>query len=283
MSCAGFSEGVEGVFHGLAAEKYHAAKGVSHSMLKNLHPTPAHLLEYLSGEREPTAAQIFGTLVHHRVLEPERPLPQLAIKTKAIDFKTNEGKAWRAEQEVAGRIIVTEAEWKNIEGCVNAIARHDYCQKVFLKGQSEVSIFKKIGGDILRKARLDWIPAGNSLIEVKTTQDASEESFAKEILDYRYHSQAAYYLDIVNDSLAAAGLRPKECFIFITVEKKPPYCVAIYNLRPRALAKGRALNLADLTTYMECVTSNHWPAYSEGVVTLDLPHYAYKNELQLFP
>ncbi|HVU07825.1 MAG TPA: PD-(D/E)XK nuclease-like domain-containing protein [Verrucomicrobiae bacterium] len=282
MSAANFQEGIEGIFHDLPAAAYHAAKGVSHSMLKNLHPTPAHLQAYLAEEHESTPAQIFGTLVHQRVLEPERPLPQLAVKTKAIDFKTSAGKAWRTEQQTAGRIIVTETELQNIEGCVNAIARHPRCREIFAEGRSEVSIFKNFsyGGTVLRKARLDWLPTGNSLVDIKTTQDASEESFAWEILKYRYYSQAAYYLDIVNDSLERAE---KECFIFIAVEKNPPHGVAIYNLKPRAMGKGRERNLADLGTYMDCVEKNHWPSYGEEIISLDLPRYAYNEKPTLFP
>lgn len=274
-----FIEGTEGIFHGLPAEQYHAAKGVSHSMLKNLHPTPAHLLAYLSEKREPTPAQIFGTLVHHRVLEPERPLPQIAVKTKAIDFKTNEGKAWRKAQVDAGRLIVTETEHENIAGCVNAIAKHPICKKIFSEGNSEVCFFKNFsyGGTVLRKARLDWVPAGNSLVDIKTTQDASQESFAKEVLKFCYHSQAAYYLDIANDS---ADRPEKECFVIVAVEKNPPYCVAIYNLHREAIGKGRMLNIKDLGTYMDCVERNHWPGYSEEAVTLDLPRFAYKNDVQ---
>lgn len=281
MSEAIFQENVEGIFHGLPAQTYHTTKGVSHSMLKNLHPTPAHLLAYLAEKREQTAAQLFGTLVHHRVLEPERPLPQIAIKTKAIDFKTKEGKAWRSEQQGAGRLIVTESEFENINGCVSAIARHPLCQKIFAEGRSEVSIFKNFnyGGTVLRKARLDWLPVGNALVDIKTTQNASPESFAKEILNYRYHSQAAYYLDIVNDSLE----RPdKECFIIVAVEKHPPHCVAIYNLSQRAIGKGRLLNTNDLATYIDCIGRNHWPGYSEQAVDLDLPYFTYKDEAPLF-
>jgi len=266
----------EGIYHGLSAEYYHAAKGVSHSMLKHLHPTPAHLQTYLSEKHEPTPEQLFGTLVHHKVLEPNRPLPQIAIKTKAIDFKTTAGKEWREAQKAAGRLIVTETEFQDIDGCVNAIAQHPFCRKIFAVGESEVSIFKRytLGGTVLRKARLDWIPEGNALVDVKTTKDASPEAFAKEVLNWRYHSQAAYYLDIVNDSLE----RPtKECFIFVAVEKKPPYAVAIYNLVPKAIGKGRALNIADLATYIECSQSNHWPAYSPEPAMLDLPRFAYKE------
>jgi hypothetical protein len=274
---AEFADGIEGIFYGLPAATYHAATGVSHSMLKHLHPTPAHLQAYLSEEHEPTPAQIFGTLVHQRVLEPERPLPQLAVKTKAIDFKTNAGKAWRAEQQSAGRIIVTETELENIEGCVSAIARHPSCQKIFAEGRSEVSFFKRFnyGGTVLRKARLDWLPTGNALVDIKTTQDASAESFGREILNHRYYSQAAYYLDIVNDSLAQPE---KECFLFIAVEKTPPHGVAIYNLNPRAIGKGRARNLDDLTAYMSCVENNYWPGYGDEIRPLDLPEFAYKGE-----
>ena len=277
MSDVVFQEGTEGILHGLSAETYHAAKGVSHSMLKHLHPTPAHLLAYLSEEREQTPAQIFGTLVHHRVLEPMRPLPQIVTKPKAVDLKTKDGKAWKAEQQAAGRLILTESDFERINGCVNAIAKHPICQQIFADGKSEVSVFKNFsyGGTVLRKARLDWLPVGNALVDIKTTQDASPESFAREIFNFRYHSQAAYYLDIFNDSLERPA---KECFIIIAVEKNPPYEVALYNLHPRAIGKGRLLNVIDLGTYIDCVQRNEWPGYQRNVVTLDLPHFAYKND-----
>jgi exodeoxyribonuclease VIII len=274
-----FTKNTEGIFYDLPAQSYHAAAGCSHSMLKNMHPRPAHLQAYLTEKREPTPAQILGTLVHHRVLEPERPFPQLAVKAADMKYSTREGKAWREEQLRSGRLIIGEDAFNTLTGTVASIARHPVCREIFANGRSEVSVFKNfhLGGVVLRKARLDWVPAGNALVDVKTTQDASPEAFAKEILNYRYHSQAAYYLDIWNDSQE----RPdKECFILIAVEKSPPYLAAIYNLDPKAIGKGRQLNMDDLASYIDCAAQNRWPGYAQEILTLDLPRFAYQQRSQ---
>lgn len=273
--CAEESARKEGIFHDLPAETYHAAPGVSHTMLKHMHPTPAHLQAYLQEKPEPSAAMILGSLVHSLVLEPERPLPRLAIKPAEMKFTTREGKAWRDEQQRAGKLIITEAEFKTLLGCVSAVSKHTVCREIFAHGQSEVSVFQKffnLDNTVLRKARLDFVPDGNALVDVKTTQDASPEAFAKEIVSYRYHTQAAYYLDIWND----ATERPfKQCFLFIAVEKVPPYLVAVYNLDIQAIEKGRAENHADLCTYMACAERGEWPGYAQEIVNLNLPPWAY--------
>lgn len=282
-----FAQKTEGVWLDLPAETYHAAPGVSHSMLKNMHPRPAHLLAYLQEKREPTPAMILGTLVHSCVLEPDKPLPQIAVKPANMKFSTNEGKAWRAEQIKAGRLIIGEDANATLKGTVASIAAHPICQQIFANGVSEVSIFHKINlaGTVLRKARLDWVPPGNALVDVKTCQDASPEAFAKDILNHRYHSQGAYYLDAWNDSqelLQPLGLwQPKECFVIVAVEKAPPYLVAVYTLHYRAVGKGRARNIDDLGMYIRCASENHWPGYSEEMVTLDLPEWSYKEGRRL--
>ncbi len=247
-------------------------------MLKNLHPRPAHLLAYLQEKREPTPAQILGTLVHQSILEPDRALPKLAVKPEGMRFSTKEGKVWRDEQISSGKLIIGSDTFETLSGCVRSIAAHPRCREIFADGQSEVSVFRNftLGGTVLRKARLDWVPAGNALVDIKTTPDASPEAFAKEILNYRYHSQAAYYLDIWNDSQPAPD---KECFIFVAVEKVPPYLVAVYHLDLKAIGKGRELNVKDLCTYTDCIATDQWPGYTDQITAIDLPAFAYKDRM----
>jgi hypothetical protein len=295
-----FDPNTEGIFLDVPAETYHRSPGVSHSMLKNMHPTPAHLWAYMSQKREPTPAQIIGTLVHHRVLEPDRPLPKIvvppatypapadcsAVKQKKAQpgdpldwhWSANYCKAWYKQQIRDGNIVLSQAEFDTVNGCVNSIAEHPVCKTIFARGQSEVSVFKKfsLGGTALRKARMDWVPDGNVLVDIKSCEDASPEAFAKSILNYRYHSQAAYYLDIWNDS---HDTPQKQCFIFVAVEKTAPYLVAVYDLDLKAIGQGRKLNTDDLAKYIHCVSVEQWPGYPQSIVNLDLPQYAYKERL----
>jgi hypothetical protein len=299
-----FTPNTEGIFYDLPAHVYHGAPGFSNSMLKNMEP-PARLPVYLAEKREPTAAQIIGTLVHARVLEPDKPLPKIvvppetypapadcsAVKQKKAQpgdplpwhGSANYCKAWNQNNRAAGNIILTQTEFDCVNGCVASIAKNPRCKEIFARGKSEVSLFRNFnyGGTVLRKARFDWLPLGNALVDVKTTQDASPEAFAKEILNYRYHVQAAYYLDIFNDSRAESE-PPKECFIFVAVEKHPPYLTAVYNLEIKAIGQGRKLYIDGLVKYIDCASRNEWPGYSELVIDLDLPEYAYKKEKAVF-
>ncbi len=262
----------EGIFYDLPAETYQQAPGVSHSMVKNMRPTPAHLQAYLAEKREPTPAMILGTLVHHAILEPDRPFPQLAVKPEGMKFSTKEGKAWRDAQEQAGKLIITQADYDALVGIVLSVAAHPVCRQIFAQGEREVSLFKTFehdAGACLRKCRIDFMPFGNSLIDIKTTTDASPAAFAKTIHEMRYFTQAAYYLDLANDSGAA-----KECFLFVAVEKTPPYLVAVYNLDREAISKGRDENFAALLTYIQCSERNEWPGYPKQIANIGLPAWA---------
>jgi exodeoxyribonuclease VIII len=274
----------EGIYSDLPADAYHASEGVSHSMLKAMRPTPAHLPAYLAEKREPTPAMTLGTLTHCKVLEPDKPLPRLAIKPGNMTFVTKEGKAWRAEQRAAKRLIVTQAEHASLEGMTRTIAQDETCQQILGQGcKTELSVFRNfsLGGTVLRKARMDIVPPGNALADIKTTIDASPEAFAKALLPVEcggmgYATQAAYYLDIWNDSCERQS-DMKECFIFIVVEKEAPYLVAVYNVEPRAIAVGRRSNIEALQTYIACSTNGEWPGYPKGIQNLDLPASYYKR------
>jgi hypothetical protein len=298
-----FDQNTEGVFLDVPAEVYHSAPGFSHSMAKAMHPTPAHLQAYLKQKREPTAAMIIGTLVHAKVLEPEKPLPKIvvppatypapadcsAVKQKKaqpgdpLDWHGSATycKTWVKEQKAAGNIILTQAEFDTVNGCVASIARHPVCKQIFARGKSEISIFRNFnyGGTVLRKSRLDFLPEGNTLADIKTCEDASPKAFAETVFYNRYHSQGAWYLDMINDT---DGMEKKECFVIVAVEKKPPYLVAVYNLDPKAIGQGRKLNIDNLAQYINCARDNNWPGYPEAVTELDLPHYAYKKESSIF-
>lgn len=296
-----FREGTEGIWLDLLAETYHAAEGCSHTMLKHIDP-PARLPVYLSGEREITAAMILGTLTHHRVLEPLAPLPKVivpprtypapvdcsAVKQKKAQpgdpldwhWSAKFCKAWAAQMEEQGQIILTETEFNTVEGMVRSIKDHPLCKSIFADGWSEVSVFKNsiTSPTVLRKARLDWVPRhGSALVDVKTCQDASLDAFAKTILDQGYHCQAAYYLDLWNDAVWETAFTPREHFVFIAVEKTPPYLVAVYNLHIEAVKKGRGLNMDRLVTYGRCSAKKEWPGFSPDVETINLPQWAYKT------
>lgn len=266
---------IEGIFHGLDSAAYHRAPGVSNSMLKHLARSPAHLQTYLEQPAAQTPAMLFGQIVHQLLLEPDRPWTW-AVRPPGLDLRSKEGRAWK--ENVGDRPVLAHEDWLHIEGVVASVRSHPTARLALGSGTPEVSVFKRftLGDSVLRRARIDFANAGNALVDIKTVEDARPDAFARQMLNLRYHMQAAYYLDIWNDSLPP-GEAPKESFVFIAVEKQPPYAVAVYDLARGAINTGREEYIRLLQLYMECERQGEWPGYNPDVQEINLPHWAQKK------
>lgn len=263
-----------GIIHNLAAEKYHADPRCSQSMLKEMNP-PARLPVYLSEKREVTAEMIIGSLVHQRVLEPSLPLPR--IKLRPADYPANGAtkpwngnatycKEWLALAKKEGNIVLTQDQWDTVNGCVDAIASDPTCASALANCKSEVSVF---GVD--RKARLDIVTDGVTILDFKTVPDASRREFERRLIDDRWFVQGAWYLDLFNDYCAPADY--KKHFVFVLVEKSPPYDVRRYNLLPETIRCGREQYTKDFETYKACVKSGQWPKSESKIENVGMPKW----------
>jgi exodeoxyribonuclease VIII len=132
---------------------------------------------------------------------------------------------------------------------------------------SIVSVEKVKGLDIVCKGRCDLITMDNTVIvDLKTTEDASAEGFSKSFMSYGYWMQAAHYISICR----ASGI-PIEKFLFIAVEKNPPYCTAIYELDASSLEKAFAIRQRLMENLSDCIARGEFPAYTKGTQSLTLP------------
>jgi exodeoxyribonuclease VIII len=112
-------------------------------------------------------------------------------------------------------------------------------------------------------------------VDLKTTEDASPEAFAKSIANWSYDTQDAFYTDGV---LAATG-KPLKAFVFLVVEKSArvvegqPLGVAVYQLDEAGRELGRAKYREDLGIYAQCVKTGIWPCYGDKLKTISLPQW----------
>ena len=108
-------------------------------------------------------------------------------------------------------------------------------------------------------------------MDIKTTTDASYKGFQKATANYRYHVQAAHYL---NTFQLATQQRPRG-FIFIAVEKSYPHAVQVFEASLDFIQAGRLEAQRNLQTLAHCALTYPvglpWPSYSEAMVSLDLP------------
>jgi hypothetical protein len=256
----------------MPAEVYHKVDALSKSLMTKALRSPAHYRAAVDGKSdEPTKAMQIGTVAHTAILEPHKLSEIVAIKPEGMSLVTKEGKAWKAEND--GKIILDAEEAADIEGMAQAVRRHPSFEPSHLDNKIEASVFAEDEETGLPlKARPDlWAEGIGLILDVKTTDDASEEAFLRTIQKFAYHVQAAHYIEMTGAS----------DFVFITVERNAPYAVAAYRLSPEWLELGFETRRRAIRIVHECTALNSWPAYPTGTTTLALPVWVARNQQKL--
>lgn len=258
------------VIPNMRAADYHAHHAVSKSLLDQIARSPMHARAYLDGVRpEPTPAMLFGTALHCAVLEPARFAVDYAVLEG--DRRTSVGKAAYAELQARGATVISRADSDAISTMVKAVRHHPVASKLLRDGRAEQSVFWNDPVTGLQcKCRPDWWTENGTLLDIKTTEDASPAGFARSMAAYRYHVQAAHYM---------AGVQA-ERFLFLAIEKKAPYAVAIYELDAESLDIGRRLRMRDLQTFASCDEFGVWPGYAQDIQLITLPKWATSQEIE---
>jgi hypothetical protein len=256
-----------GIYPGITAKEYHTIEAVSNSYLSRLKRLP----------QEDTAAFLFGRAFHCLLLEgPETFNTLFAVIPEEINKRTKEGKATLEafEKENAEKDLIEKEDYEQMIEMVNAVIRHPFAAKVLKEGRSEQSVFwadKETG--LYCKCRPDRIPEGEHgvILDVKTSRDATQAAFTKSIASFGYHRQASFYIDGFN----AVSNAKVDAFIFIAVEKEPPYVVGCYTLSDIDLDVGRVRYRELMEKEKECQDKGEWPNYeSEGLIEVNLPMWA---------
>ena len=254
----------------LSNADYHADPAVSASHLHAVARSPqAYWARYLNPDRpvaEPTAAMRFGSLTHCAVLEPDELLQRYGV---APDRRTKEGKAQAEQMTQQGIEPVSQADLTTALWIAAAVRCHPIAAELLAAGKAEQSFWwDDLDTGLRCKCRPDWY-YGATVVDLKTTTDASPSGFARSVAAYRYHVQAAHYL---------SGLFGAERFVFIAVEKTYPYAVGVYELDDAAMDEGYSLRHRDMRRIQSCHASTRWPGYTDdGINTLSLPRWAFND------
>lgn len=269
-----------GIYPDLPADDYFADPRLSNSGSKQLLRSPKHYQHDRTSPRTETAALRMGSALHCAVLEPEKYALEYATAPEC-DRRTKAGRElWgRFQAEAEGRTVLTAAEAEQVQLMANSIAAHPLAPKLISGGQAEVSLLwsdPTYGTPC--KARADYLQAdAGVIIDLKTCTDASPQGFARQALNYQYHTQGACYLSGAN----ALGLKVTD-FVFIAIEKSPPYAIGIYRLSDAHLELGHRRWAEACELYKRCTESGLWPGYSDTITELTLPGWA-ASELYIDP
>lgn len=266
-----------GIHPGVDFEEYLNLPYVSTSYLKKLDKCPA--LAKIE-EDDDTAAKKQGRMIHTLTLEgidsfnkqylilpsdfPSRPTSR-EVNAKSPRPEVIEAESrWQALEQV-GKVLISAAEFKELQAISAAVNSHPFAGKLLAEGVSEQTcIFDhKIGNTTIRcKCRPDKTPSPEYkvLVDLKSTANADKRAFRYDCFKFGYFIQAAFYVDGYNLSVGADDAI--EDFVFIAVEKKPPYRTEVYVVPYHRLDWGRTEYLRLLRTEAECRVNNFWPHYT---------------------
>lgn len=257
----------------MTEQEYSKAPGIRRSMLWEIRRSPAHLKWRMENPPEATPALIFGQALHAAVLTPEDYDRQFAVMPNA-DRRTKAGReAWEAAAAEAQSRTQIAFDWaEQIAGMVQAVRGNPMAARL-LDGPHETSYFwaDTLTGEAC-KCRTDAETViGNMhlIVDLKSCQDASTDAFMRDALHYGYDVQAAMYTDGYK---AVTGR--EATFVFIAVEKNPPYAVNILQADTLFMQHGQDRYRHLLGLYHECRQRNQWPGYTgfDGdIASLGLP------------
>lgn len=258
----------------LSNEDYHSKREfLSASSVKTLLKNP---YEFLHPIKKESINFSIGSAVHCLILEPHKFNDEFAKAPDNINKRTKLGKEQWAEFEAdnSDKTILSHEDFELCYEIAQAVLKKDETKALLNNGIAECSFFSEIDG-VKVKCRPDYyIESLGIVVDVKTCKDASPDAFIKDVVNFGYHVQAQFYLDV----LQSLGKNANK-FVFIAVEKKEPYMVGIYELDITSLDFGRNEYKRAFEIYKEIEKYNKaiYKDTTDGAIvqTLTLPNWAF--------
>lgn len=266
----------------LSDRDYHEVmEGVSTSGLKAMLRSPAHYQAYKRNGNNDTPSRRFGRATHAWVLEPAVFWDKFVVwnggRRQGHDYDD-------FVEKHPNKTILTADEFVRVQGAgASILSNPDFPLKAYLFDQPDPSVtvreFSVFWEDpvtqVKMKARLDGGRLTSPLasaFDLKTTDDAREHSFTRQIFDLHYDLQAAVYMEALFHFTGKYGP-----FILGAVEDKDPHGSNFFGLDPHGddiVENGRKKMRAALRRYSESMQAGTWPSYpNRGIIKPTMHHW----------
>lgn len=260
---------------GITNEQYHSDKSaVSSTALRKLLKSPYAFYNYhILGEKtEPTDAMQFGTIFHLALLEPEEFKKRFTLEP---EFKGkgsfNAYYEWEKSLPL-NSVVLSPEKYKDLIGMIESVKRHWEASAILKESLVEQSgYYRDPLTGILCKLRADFFhPQFLILGDVKTSTDCTVDSFSKTIWNYRLDIQLYMYTLGIQEIMGTAIKYP----MFLVIEKKPPYEVALYYGDEDLIQSGKNAYEFCLNRLKVCLENDDWPGYQQSNQSISLPKWA---------
>lgn len=271
-----------GVHHDLSEAEYHEDPGEVPSLSSTLarllisqsplHAWTAH--PKLNPDWEPVEKKTFdiGRAAHRAVLGrgadyQEIPADLLGVNGAA---STKAAKEWIEDARANGITPLKGDEMEQVSEMARIAAERMESNKIYLyPDDSEVVVLAEIDGVVCR-AMIDNAPPDPStpLYDFKTCVDASPDACIRAVMNYGYDVQAKHYLECWK---AATG--EDRLFRFIFQEKTAPHEICVLELGSDTLMMASKKTRRAREIWGNCIRSNYWPGYPNGVQRVEMPEF----------
>lgn len=259
---------------------YHGGEGFSRSSLIEFQKSPFHFWYKLNNKEEKQEVEIirkinsldFGNALHVYVLERDTFDDRYIVMPK-VNRATKVGKLAYADilDRSGTKQIICEEAFAEIDLMSQSIDAHDEARELITGALYERSVYwNDSNTGLLCKVRPD-IWHSNMICDLKTCVSASYKDFQRSIISYGYHLQAGMIQEGIHELL---GEKIKN-FVYIAIEKEPPYAVGIYQLDEMAVEEGVAQFRRIIKGVKECMDANQWPSYQSSLI--NLPAWALRS------
>jgi len=253
----------------LTNEQYHASDAISSSDVKAV--ITSSIFHWKNKKFKETASMALGSAVHDMVLE--------GGKSVICGPETRRGNAWKDAEDEAkalGKLLLPEGEYMAALEIADAVRADPTCRS-FLDSKDtkiEHSLFAVCPEtDLKLRCRPDiYSPEKAAMADLKTTVDASPSGFNRQIYNYRYDVQAAFYIYV--SELCGWEVRN---FGFMAVENGAPYAAHMHVMSSEALELAQIDMMRGLRQIAEAETHNKFET-GWGSITMVYPPSWLKSE-----
>lgn len=225
----------------------------------------------------------FGQAYHIYILERERFEEGVAIAPD-VNKRTKDGKAELEAFNLANadKAIISNVELQALRAMGKALKQSSFaadllrnpleCEQTYIWQHPDYGFWCKMRLDFEVMNRIQCVGAAPPGIigDLKSTKNAHPFGFPREVANFGYDIQAAWY----SWGYRSVTKRALQAFIFLAQEKTPPYAVSVFHCGPDVMM--RAWDKIDpaLHTYAECLETGEYPGYPDELINLVMPGWA---------
>jgi hypothetical protein len=269
-------------FYRLPVDDYHADPAPEPSLSSSvaqvlidrspLHAWTAHPRLNPDYEHEDNDRADLGSIAHKLLLHHGAEIRVIDAK----DWRTNDAKKQRDEAREAGLLPCLKDRY-DLAKKMEKAARQLFASAFPDEFHTEVVMIWREGNAWCR-SMIDAISAdGRTIVDYKTTGDASPSVFGRRLYDSGYHRQRAFY----ERGLAALDPdgRGRRHFYFLAQEIDPPFACSVHEVDAAGSMIAAKQVAWAIGAWEACLKAGKWPGY-EGVNKPELPPWLEKSWLE---